>query len=540
MNPALLAVLAWGDFRDRVRRPAYAVTLLAAILLGYLAVPAADSHWAIVQLGSYRGLYNSAYVGTATALASTLWLLLGGFYVVRNTIARDESTNVGQLLAATPLRTTAYLAAKFFSNVLVLSSMLVVLAVTALVMQLARGESTSVDPVALLLPFAVMAFPVVVLTASAALFFELTPVLKTGAGNVIWFFCWLVAALAGQSPRAPLGGLGVPVVVESIGTEMLARGLDVTGGEFSLGLTYLDEPLVPFEWLGFTPSAEFLLTRLALIGIGLAVALLPVLWFGRFDPARVNRFLPRRPVAPPAWSDDEHRAPGVPSIAVLEGGAFSTRGGPRTAVVRGGALVVFPRLVVGELHILVQGVSKWWWAGTGFWTALTFAATVPGLSRLMLPLAWIWPVLLWSRLGTQRHESGVQALLGPYPGVRMRVVAEWIAGVLLTAGVGGAVAVRMAWVGDLTGLASWGAAALFIPSLALLLGSLSRTHRVFQAVYVPLWYGGFSGLPLLDFMGVLRGRDGSLLGVPPDVVATAGVALVTVVVLLAARRPLRA
>ncbi|KOX20144.1 hypothetical protein ADK67_31590 [Saccharothrix sp. NRRL B-16348] len=535
----MLITLSVGDFRDRVRRPAYAVTLLAAILLGYVAVPAADSHWAIMQLGPYRGLYNSAYVGMATALASTLWLLLGGFYVVRNTIARDESTNVGQLLAATPLRTTAYLAAKFLSNVLVLSSMLVVLAVTALVMQLARGESTSVDPVALLTPFAVMAFPAVVLTASAALFFELTPLLRTGMGNVLWFFCWMVAALAGQSPAAPLGGLGVPAVVESIGAEMLWRGLDVTGGEFSLGLTYLDEPLVPFEWLGFTPSAEFLLTRLALIGVGVAVALLPVLWFGRFDPARVNRFLPRRPVAPATWEQDEHRAPGVPGIAAMESGAFSARGGPRTEVVRGGRLVVFPRLVSGELRILVQGVSKWWWAGAGFGIMLTFAATTPGISRLMLPLAWIWPVLVWSRLGTQRHESGVQALLGPYPAVRPRVVAEWIAGVLLTAGIGGAAAVRMAWAGDLAGLTSWGAAALFIPSLALLLGSLSRTHRVFQAVYVPLWYGGFSGLPMLDFMGMLRGHDGTVLGLPPGAVAMAGVVMLVVVLLLAARRPLR-
>src|SRR5690606_8889577 len=130
--------IAIGDFRDRVRRPAYAVILAAAVGLGYLATPDAESRWVVMNLGSYRGLYNSAYIGMASALAGALWITLGGFYVVRNAITRDERSGVGELLAATPLRASAYFAGKFLSSVLVLTSMLGVLAVTALVIQIAR------------------------------------------------------------------------------------------------------------------------------------------------------------------------------------------------------------------------------------------------------------------------------------------------------------------------------------------------------------------------------------------------------------------
>jgi hypothetical protein len=181
-------------------------------------------------------------------------------------------------------------------------------------------------------------------------------------------------------------------------------------------------------------------------------------------------------------------------------------------------------------------VSKWWWIGTAVGVALTFAGTVPGVSRLMLPAAWIWPVLLWSRLGTQRHEFDVEVLMAPYPAVRLRVVAEWLAGVVLTMGIGGAAAIRMSWVGDSAGLTAWLAAALFIPSFAHFLGSLSRTHRVFQAVYVPLWYGGFSGLPPLDFMGILRAEDGTPLGLPATLVGGLGVVLITLVLIFSTRR----
>jgi len=168
----VLAALAVADFRERTRRPAYLVTLAAAVALGWLALPPASSLYVIMNAGGYRGIYNSAWTGTATALAGSLWLMLGGFYVVRGAIARDQRTGVGQILAVTPLRSTGYLAGKFLSNLMVLASMAGALAVTALALQLARGESTAVDPGALLLPYVLFTLPVLALTAAAAVLFE--------------------------------------------------------------------------------------------------------------------------------------------------------------------------------------------------------------------------------------------------------------------------------------------------------------------------------------------------------------------------------
>jgi hypothetical protein len=53
-------------------------------------------------------------------------------------------------------------------------------------------------------------------------------------------------------------------------------------------------------------------------------------------------------------------------------------------------------------------------------------------------------------------------------------------------------------------VAAWAGGAVFIPSLALALGVLSRTHRLFQAVYLPLWYTVANGLPVFDYMGAMR------------------------------------
>ncbi|WP_432146942.1 ABC transporter permease [Streptomyces sp. bgisy084] len=532
--------LAVADFWDRVRRPAYAVILFAAVGLGYLATPAKEAGWVVMQVGDYRGAYNSAYVGMVVALAGAVWLSLGGFYVVRNAISRDESTGVGRLLAATPLSNMAYLTSKFLSSVLVLASMLGVLAVTAVVMQLARGEATTVDPVDLLSPFVLIALPLMAFTAAAALLFEAIPFLRAGLGNVLWFFIWAFIAIGGQSPNAPLGGIGVHQVVQSLGDSMKAQGIDPSeAGEFSLGLTLVSKPLKTFEWTGFDPSSAYLLTRCVLLLIAVALALVPAFWFPRFDPARGRELQDPSAQSADDRTEDRSTFPAMPVVAIQEepGAARSDTFGnvPRAQVKLGNSAV---RLLVGEVRVLVQGVPLWWWAGVLTLTAVSQMVTpATGVTRILLPLAWIWPVLIWSRLGTQRHEHGVEAILGAYPAARRRVLAEWGAGLLLTAVAGIGPALRMLTGSDGPGLLHWFLGALFIPSFALVLGMLSRTHRLFQAAYLPLWYGTVNGITPLDFMGALRGPDGLPAGMSPALLIGATVVmLATAFATTAARR----
>jgi hypothetical protein len=489
------------------------VVLLAALGLGALAVPPADGHWVILAIGDYRGEYNSAYVGVATALAGSLWLTLGGFYVVRKGIGRDEETRVGQILAATPLRTPAYLAAKFLSGFLVLASMLGVLALTALAMQLVRGEDRSVDPVQLLKPFLVMALPLLALTAAAAVFFETVPLLRGGLGNVLWFLVALVVGIGGQSANAPLGGLGLGRANASMEAALTAAIGPGGNRVYSLGFTQVDEPLTPFPWDGFTVDGGLIGSRLLVLVIALALALLPSLWFGRFDPARTAGGGVRRTGAV-ARVREQGMAPAyapatVPVRAAEPSGAGARRPAPAlpgTAVTTGGPRLA--RLLAGEVRILVGGLSPWWWLGAAVLTvaglALPDRALVTGL---VLPAAWIWPVLVWSRLGSQQVENGLEGLLGACPAPGRRLLAEWGAGVVLSAALGAAPLVRMVAAADGPGIAAWAAGALFVPSLAVFLGVVCRTHRVFQALYLPLWYLVMNGVAGLDFMGSVR-EDG--------------------------------
>lgn len=526
----MIWILAVADFRERVRGPAYVITLLVAVALGTVAVPAADSRWVVLNVGEFRGVYTSAYVGTLMALASTVWLTLGGFYVVRNAVVRDERTGVGQLLAATPLRMSTYLAGKYLSNILVLASMLALLVVTALVLQLVRGESGEVNLWALLSPFIFVSLPVVAVTAAAALVSETIRPLRAGVGNVAWFFVWMVGATAGQSPGTPLGGLGVGQVALSMREDLVAQGIPVDGLEFSLGLMYVEEPLRTFEWSGLQLDAPFVINRLLLVVLATMAAVSATLWFGRFDPARRSgpRRLPAAPSLPPVAYPQPDSYPGqgglrVPApLPALPAGGGVTRLSGR---VRRGAAP--GRLLSGEFRILIQGVPWWWWTVVAL-LAVTTLVLPERAVPLMLPVVWVWPLLVWSRLGTQQHEHDVASLLAAYPGPIRRLASEWGAGIVFTALIGAAPLVRMIMAGDGQGAGAWLAGAVFIPSLALLLGCLSRAPRLFQAVYLCLWYTLVNGFAAVDFMGAIR-NEGALAGPSPvlvGLVSLAGFAVV--------------
>ena len=128
-----------ADFLERVRRYSFLLTLGFSVYLGY----AMYSGQINMQLGSYRGVANSAWLGSVVGLIGSVFLSLIGFYVVKNTIQRDRETRVGRILAATPMSRSFYTLSKALSNLAVLSAMAMILSAAAVVIQLThKGAGT--------------------------------------------------------------------------------------------------------------------------------------------------------------------------------------------------------------------------------------------------------------------------------------------------------------------------------------------------------------------------------------------------------------
>ncbi len=83
------------------------------------------------------------------------------------------------------------------------------------------------------------------------------------------------------------------------------------------------------------------------------------------------------------------------------------------------------------------------------------------------------------------------------------LAAQWSAGVIVAVLAGSGVLLRLVSSGDAAALGTWGAAAVFIPSLALMLGVVSGTSKIFEVTYVLLCYvGPLNGVAALDFIAM--------------------------------------
>jgi hypothetical protein len=69
---------------------------------------------------------------------------------------------------------------------------------------------------------------------------------------------------------------------------------------------------------------------------------------------------------------------------------------------------------------------------------------------------------------------------------------------------GGGAGLRFAMAGAWGSLGAWAVGALFIPTLALALGTWSGSRKMFEVVYFLLWYlGPLEQVPQLDYLGAV-------------------------------------
>jgi len=111
--------------------------------------------------------------------------------------------------------------------------------------------------------------------------------------------------------------------------------------------------------------------------------------------------------------------------------------------------------------------------------------------------------LIWSQMGCRESRYATQSLIFSAERVVYRqLLAIWTAGVLVAIITGAGTGVRLLLSSDWHAAAAWVAGALFIPSMALVLGVWSGSTKFFEALYTVWWYiGPLHQIRGLDFMG---------------------------------------
>jgi ABC-type transport system involved in multi-copper enzyme maturation permease subunit len=510
VNARILYHVAKADFLERVRGYRFLVVLGLAIAAAFFFVQSDDASWVPIDLGGYRGIYDSAWIGAMVGLMSSLYLALFAFYAIKGSISRDVDTGVGQIIASTPISKGLYVLGKWLSNFSVLFIMVLIVIVAAGVLQLVRGEDTSIDVAALAAPSLIIAVPVMVLVAALAVMFETVRSLRGGFGNIVFFFFFMFAIFT--------TGLAASFVLQNM-ERSAAEVIPDYGGGWSCCMIFKSQSeqvlgrvwdgQQTFRFSGMEWDIEVLLIRPIYLGVALGFVALAVRTFDRFDgagsgPGRVALFLDgvrRRlgSIVPGRLRGDSTPYDDSATITDLTSGPLQL-----TPLASRSTGFRFVGLLRAELRLMLKGLQWWWYLIAAGLTGASLVLSVDRSHGTVLPIVWLWPVLIWSSMGVREVQNRTDQLVfaAEHP-LGRQLPITWLSGLIVTALMGSGVLLRLLIDGDVDGVFVWTAGALFIPSMALALGTWSGSNKAFQIGYMALWYiGPMQGVTTLDFMGL--------------------------------------
>ncbi len=480
--------LARADFFERVRRYSFLVMFGLVVFLGYQT---AIGNMAL-ELGLYRGEFNSAWVGAMMSLIATFFIGWFGFYLVKGSVARDRETGVGQIMATTPLTRPLYLIGKWLSNFAVLMSMVTVLAVGAIVIQFLQGENTQINLFALLSPFVFIVMPLMALVAAAAVLFEAVSFLQGGFGNIVYFFAFITfLPLFMENPTLkqypPFEPTGLGILASEMGKAVTAIYPEYNG-DFSLGGGFGVATKV-FTWNGVQWTPEIILARFSLLALSALLIFFAALFFDRFDPSRAKPKRMKPGVSKPDLSPAT-TSQALPNVQL-------------TPLNKAANRFSFFNVLIAEIKLLLKGQRwRWYVIMAGIIIACLVNLSI-AVREFVLPIAWVWPILIWSAIGNREiHNSVLQMTFSSASPLLRQLPAQWLAGFIVTLLVGIGAIIRLTVDGNSVGLLALLSGAFFIPSLALASGVWSGTSKLFEILYMLIWYlGPMNKIMQLDYIG---------------------------------------
>ncbi len=485
-----LLQLALADFRERTRRYSFLLTMLGVLFFGYLVITGKYT----IQFGDLRPVYDSEWAGTLMAVCGGIMLALFGFYLVRGTIRRDRQTEVGQIIGATPISTAAYLMSKLASNFLVLWVIVVMLAVVALLTLLFRNEAASVDMWSFVSPFLLITGPVTVFVAATAILFDTVRWLRGSLGNVVYLFAAEFCLVFGML-KVPWLDLGAVAVFTNSARDAAAAAFPGEKIGLLMGFVMFDDlmqvtKLRTFPWNGIDWTPSTLLLRASWLVAALGTVSLAIPYFDRFDPSRISRKVRQKRVRPAEVTSAIPRSAGVPALSYAE---------MTNARVR----FRLAPMALAELRLALKGYHWFWYIVAVGLVAAQFAAPFDVTREYVVPLAMAWPLVIWSSMGTResRYNTGQLLFSCPDP-VGRQLPAVWLSGAVVALAAIGPMFLRALACGQAVYALALIVGAFFVPSAALVLGITSGSKKLFEVLYLMVWYiGSIDHLTPLDLLG---------------------------------------
>lgn len=485
-----------SDYLQRTRSYAFLITLCISLAVAYSFIPAPGATYSTIRIGDYLGFYNSPWIGYVTAIMTSIFLSLIGFYLVSGTIKNDINSKVGQIIATTRVSNFGYLLSKTISNFLVLCTIAFIIFIMSIILFFLYNERFSFEILQFITPYSLIAIPSLFFISVLAVLFEVFFIQKSILQNVLFFFLFSILAIYDHTDTSKnfyLDAFGTKIITfqmeetvkNIIGKEDLGRlNIGFVLGNVSEANHFL------FSGVDF--PIGYILSRMGWVIFGILLLGLASLFFHRFRVKEPFQLKNRKTLLQTKIDNDI-------DISIL----------PKVAL----SFKIFP-LIKTEFILLVRSGYKWLWIlNIAGMLGLCFAP-LPIAHQMILPMLWFLQVSRWSSLVTKERIFSTHFFtFASYQPLKRLLLSQILSGILLALLLALPLLLRYMIQLDFMHIISIILGGIFIVSLAVLTGILTKGKKLFEILFFMITYANINAIPFTDYFGGLHHQYSYLTGI---------------------------
>ncbi|MDJ1505028.1 hypothetical protein [Xanthocytophaga agilis] len=482
-----------ADYQQRTRSYAFLITLAVTIYVAYSFVPEPTASYTTLNMVGYKPIYNAAWVGYVSAIMTSVMLSLYGYFLINSGIKKDIETEVGLIIATTPITNFAYLLSKMLSNFIVLLTIAGCTFIVSIGMFFLRTTDQPFIFSNFILPYLFFPIPALFVISGLAVVGEVFFRKHLWIQYLVFFFLFSMIMTSTQNQSNDsltyvIDPFGLKCVLasirETVDTQFHTRVDDIS---FGFIFSKHKKPFQTFTWDGVHWTSIFLLSRLVWMGLSLGLVYVSSFFFHRFDFRQV--------------AAKKKMFGHLPSIESTDIVPVTINRASLPALVTNYSIIPF---IKTELLLLLRKGNRWLWLLIGgLWISMLFVPLEISHS-ILLPIIWFLQVNRWSDLATKEKTNRLHYFTySSYKPLQRMLPAQMLAGIILAISLALPVIGRYLITKDMYAVSTILSGAVLIVLLSVCLGIVSGGKKLFEILFFILTYAIINKVPMLDYLGAV-------------------------------------
>lgn len=472
-----------SDYLQRTRSYAFLITLCVSLAIAYTFVPEPTANYSTIRISGYVGFYNSAWFGYVTAIMTSVFLSLIGFYLVNSSIQKDIDTKVGQIFATTSITNFKYLLSKILSNFLVLLTIVGMVLIMSILLFFLRNDGFSFEPLQFIIPYLLVTLPALFMVSVLAVVFEMLFGKYSILQNVSYFI--LFSVLMAYTPKTEMQFsrdiFGDKIVMSQLVSQVKSYAKDTEDSSLNIGYSLNNEPSKKFLFEGIDFPTSFVVSRLGIVGLGVLLIWILSVFFHRFN---VKERTTRKKI---------------------------TKTIPIATTVKEVILLALPPLETNyhigallktELLLIFRKGPKWLWIINIIGMVLLVVLPLKLAHQMLLPILWFLQVGRLSDITTKELTHNAHYFsYASYKPIGRLLITQLLSAIILMILLALPLLIRLGISQEVFGLTAIVLGGICIVLIASIFGMISKSKKLFEVLFFMITYANINGIPFLDYFG---------------------------------------